>query len=282
VVLGALGDAIGSLWLGVTVRRSRARDPASLLTSTWSATARHRFLFSGRALYFNRFGHRWRDILLLRILRGLNRAGVRCAPILSARNFDVLRDRVDGGRPPIVVLAHAPADAAINRLFDEASIPWTLLAASPSGAIRKARLLGLAGELDVITRNSDALLSVRQRLAAGRLICACIDFTQPSEPGQVFVSPALFEVAKMTRSPIVYADVRVRDDGVVEVVFAAPRIALATSAGMTCAEDFIDWLRTERGDQRPLSVLRWTSPAAKKWKKWLRLYRRSGERSAAA
>jgi len=255
---------MGTGWLDAYIRLNRRREPAALLASTWSAACRLGVLFGGGALYRNRFGYDWRSILFLRVLKRLDRAGIRCLPKVSLSNFEAVRAVTDGGRPIIAVMAHSPADAVINRVFAEAKIPWTLLAASLKGVAPKARQLGLRGELDVIPRNNDALLAIRQRLGAGRSICACIDFVDKagSTAGCIFVSPILFELAKLTRSRMIYADASVTRDGTIELVFATPRVDLAASPAEACAEDFIDWLRAERGDRRQFKVRKWTNPAS--------------------
>jgi lauroyl/myristoyl acyltransferase len=163
-------------------------------------------------------------------------------PKVSLSNFEAVRAVADGGRPIIVVMVHSLADAVINRVVAEAKIPWTLLAASLKGVAPKVRQLGLRGEVDVIPRNNDALLAIRQRLGAGRSICACIDFAYKTgaAAGYIFVSPTLFELAKLTGSRIVYADASVANDGTIELVFAAPRVDVAASPAEACAEDFID------------------------------------------
>lgn len=265
-MLGNLRVLVGTAWLDAYIRLNRRREPAALLASAWSAAGRLGILFAGGELYRNRFGYAWRSILFLRILNRLDRAGICCLPTVSVRGFETVRAATDGGRPVIAVMVHSPADAAINRLFDEAEIPWTLLAVAPERAARKARRLGLSGDLDAIPRNNDALLAMRQRLGAGRSICSCIDFAYKTGPdaGRVLVSPTLFELAKLTRTRVVYADANVTRDGVIELAFAAPRVDVATSTAEACAEDFIGWLRTERGDARRLVLGKWVEPGKRK------------------
>jgi hypothetical protein len=182
--------------------------------------------------------------------------------------------------PPIVVMVHSPVDAILNRVFHEAGVSWTLLATGSAKVLKRARLLGLAGELDTVPRTSDALLALRRKLADGRVVCACIDFVRPpnrSARGHVFVSPALFDLAKRTGCPVLYADTAVMEDGIVQATFAAPRVGQRAVSAEAWAEDFIAWLKTEQGDRRDWAVRKWSKPARRR-----RLFSRRGRRTAAA
>lgn len=255
-MLGRVRVAIASLRLRAFIRRNRRSEPAALFEMTWSEANRLGRLFDGLAEYRNRFRHAWRDILFLRVLRSLDRAGVRFVPKVAVRGFEIIRSAATKG-PVIVVLVHSPVDAVINRLLDDAGLPWVLLASRAQSTRVKARLLGLAGALDVIPLTSDSLLATRRSLAQGRAVCACVDFTIRSEPGALFVSPALFDLAMRTGSAVAYAHTRVTDGGTIEVTCAAPRIDLSVSTPDALAEDFVAWLRDDQGDGRSRTVRKW-------------------------
>jgi hypothetical protein len=272
--------AVGSLWLKAFIRRNRDREPSALLDLTWTAARRHGRLFAGAELYRNRHAYGWQSLLFRQVLMRLDEAGVRSIPRVSVRGLDILSAAAAEMPPPIVVMVHSPVDAILNRVFHEAGVSWTLLATGSAKVLTRARLLGLAGELDTVPRTSDALLALRRKLADGRVVCACIDFVRPpnrSARGHVFVSPALFDLAKRTGCPVLYADTAVMEDGIVQATFAAPRVGQRAVSAEAWAEDFIAWLKTEQGDRRDWAVRKWSKPARRR-----RLFSRRGRRTAAA
>jgi lauroyl/myristoyl acyltransferase len=225
-----------------------------------SEVRRRRWLFSGLERYRNKYRHDWRDIAFQRTLQLLDRAGVTSpAPKVAVHGFEIVRSAT-ATRPAIVAVVHSPVDAVVNRLFEEAGIPWVLLAQRAEQTKQRARLLGLSGVLEVIPQTSDALLALRRSLAEGRTVCACVDFavrTDPAEEAELFVSPAIFDLAKRTRSPIVYGYSKVTDDGAIDVTFGLPGVDPATVSPEAVAEDFIAWMRADRGDRRSWVVRRW-------------------------
>ena len=255
-VLGRVRVAIGSLWLRAFIWRNRRSEPAALFEMTWFKANRLGWLFDGLEQYRNRFRHAWRDILFLRLLRYLDRAGVHCVPKVAVRGFEVIRSAATKSSV-IVVLVHSPVDAVINRLFDEAGLPWVLIAKRAESTRLKARLLGLAGALDVIPLTSDSLLATRRSLAQGRNVCACVDFTLRADPGALFVSPALFDLAMRTGSAVVYAYTKVTNGGIIDVTCAGPRIDPSVATSKAWAEDFVAWLRDDQGDGRSRTVRKW-------------------------
>jgi hypothetical protein len=267
---------IGSLWLKAFIRRNRDREPAALLDLTWTAARRYGRFFAGAELYRNGQAYGWQSMLLRRVLVSLDRAGVRCIPNVTVHGMDILRTAAAETKQPIVVMVHSPVDTILNRVFREAGISWTLLATRADRVLRRARLLGLSGELDTVARTNDSLLVLRRKLTEGQLVCGCVDFVQApnrSARGHVFVSPALFELAKWTGSPIVYADTAVLEDGTIEATFALPRLDAAEATALAAAEDFIAWLKTDRGDRRDWAVRKWV-PRLRRRSAFFRLVRR--------
>jgi hypothetical protein len=258
--LGRAGSETGLLWLKAFIWRNRRREPGALLDLTWSRASRLGWLFRGLGQYRNKWGHDWRELLYPQILERLDRTGRRCVPRVAVHGFDLVRASA-AAKPTIVVAVHSPVDAVLNRLFDEAGISWVLLAQRAEQTERRARLLGLEGALEIIPQTSDALLSLRRALAEGRVVCACVDFAvRPDRrtPADLFVSPALFDLAKRTGAAVVYTHAQVMSDGAIEVTCAAPRIDPATVSPEGAAEDFVAWLRDDRGDRRSWGVRRWT------------------------
>ncbi len=257
-VLGLARATAGELWLRVSIRRNRRLEPELLFAKTWSAASRLGFLNAGAELYDNCYGHDWKDILLPRVLRRMERAGVPFTPKVVVSGLDLLR--ADAKRPIVCITVHSPVDAVLNRIFIEAAFPTSVLAAGAGATTRRARLFGLRGDLDVIIRTDDALLMMRRRLADGWLVNGCVDFTRRmagSLRRDVFVSPAMFDLARMAGASILYAGTRVSDEGAIEVALASPRIDVSASTGEACAEDFIAWLQTAHDDQRDFRVMRW-------------------------
>ncbi len=255
---GAIRLAIGCLWLKAYVFLNRGHD--GLAGITWRNTQRLSFFFKGEETYYNQLGRNWRELLLLRLLRELSRHGCLSSPEVVVQGLDVLASNARNAVPTIVVTTHSPVDAVLNRVFQENDIPSSLLAGKPKKVREKARLLGLAGDLDLIGRSSDTLLAMRRKLGERRMVLACIDFplSRPhSYYVDVAVSPALFELARKLKVALLYADTWVSSDGKIQVAYATPRLDLTLSSAETVAADFIAWLQTEQGDNRHLKVMKW-------------------------
>jgi len=256
----AVRVALGKLWLRAYVRLHWGTDPDARMKSIWAAARRLRILFAGAEVYHNRFGRDWRDWLLLWILREMHRVRLQVTPRVRIRGIELLLSNADRRIRTIVVTTHSPVDAVLNRVFQENGFASTLLAKKNDRIVRKARLLGLQGELDTIARTSDALLIMRRKLNEGRLIVACVDFTLPRTGSfrvDLLVSPAMFELAKSVRASLLYADTWVSADGAIDVAFGQPGIDMAASSADMLAGDFISWLHGELGDRRKLRVMKW-------------------------
>jgi hypothetical protein len=254
--------AVGSFWLDAFVRRHRHREPRVVFDLTWAAARRKGRLFSAAEIYRNGHAYSWQSKLFQRVVGSLDRAGVAFVPSVRVQGLELLRSSCGGPRPPMVVMVHSPVDAAINRVFREAGIDWAVLSAKTETLQRRARLYGLVGPLNIVLRDSDSLLAIRRNLAAGKLVCGCVDFTNPPRKtarGHLFVSPTLFDLAKLVRSPVVYADTAVLEDGTIDVTFALPGVMTANATGEPRPEDFIAWLKTTRGDQRDFGVGPWAA-----------------------
>lgn len=256
---GGLRWCLGAFWLEIYVRLNAGQPTDALFAATWKAAARLRFLFAGGETYRNRFGRNWREMLLLRLLRAMERCGKPRPPqikIVGANILDACR-----GRPTIVITMHSPIDAVLNRVFQEAGLPSTLLVDKTARINRKANLLGLRGSLDTIGRTSDALLMMRRKLHEGRLICACVDFTWPTDGSfevGLRISPAMFELARSLRTTLIYAESWVTDDGVVKIAIATPRTDISAAMAAATSADFIAWMRDDLGDCRPMATQKWT------------------------
>ncbi|KAB2310420.1 hypothetical protein F8A87_08745 [Betaproteobacteria bacterium SCN2] len=214
--------------------------------------------FRGAAMMRNRFSFPWQDMLFLRLLEEMQRAGLACRPKLKLANAGLL-DSAKESQPMIVVTVHSPVDASLNRAFEECGLDWTLLAAGESAA-SKARLLGLQSELDLLIRSSDTLLLMRRKLRDGKLVCANIDDAR-RRPGSlycdVFVSPAMFQLAIGIKARVVYAFTRVTDAGEIEASFGKPAVDAAACSAEDYARDFIAWMRDAQNDRRKWQVREW-------------------------
>lgn len=267
VAAGAARLALGCLWLKTYVLMKSGRDREGRRGAAWQNARRLSFFFKGQESCYNEMGWNWREMLLLRMLRELSRSGCDDPPEVVIHGLDALVSNAKQAIPTIVVTMHSPVDAVLNRIFRENGIPSSLLAAKPKRPKEKARLLGLAGDLDVVSRGSDSFLEIRRKLGEGRMVLACVDFPQPRPSSyyvDVAVSPALFELARKLKVAVLYADTWVSDDGKVQVAYATPRLDVASSAADVVAQDFIAWLQTEQGDRRHISVQKWHGGTGKR------------------
>jgi len=259
-ISGFLRAAPGLALLRANIRRQRGGDPMDAARSAWTLGLRLRPVLTGLQCYENRFGHGWKDLLLLLLTEELAKCGLGRPPDMTVKGLELLRARAAARRPTVVVTMHAPTDAVLNRLFEENGCPSTLLAARGAKIRRKARLLGLRGELDVIERSSDSFLSLRARMAEGRVVCCCVDFTEPRKDSllhDVRVSPAMFQMAKLLRSSILYAETRATADGAILVSLAEPSVDTAAVDAGACCADFVSWLTEQQGDGRDIGIADW-------------------------
>jgi hypothetical protein len=266
-VSGGIRLAIGALWLELHVRLSAGKSADAAFRSAWRNASRLQFLFAGAELYRNRFGRNWREMLLLRLLRQLDRAGLGYKPAVRITGLDLLLANATNKNRIIVVTMHSPVDAVLNRVFREHDIDSSLLVDRSASIQKKAQLLGLKGELDTIGRTSDALLIMRRKLGEGRLICACVDFTWPSDGSfyvDLLVSPAMFELARSLKASLIYAEAWVAHDGHIEVALGRPGIDVAASTADTLGADFIAWLQRSLGDRRAMRVMKWQRKARRR------------------
>jgi hypothetical protein len=263
--LGRLRVRAGARRLQDFIDRNRGLAPDALRDATWAEVKALGEYFAGAERHRNKRAYGWREIMFERMLILLDRAGLGSPPDVITHGREILRQAAEDG-PTVVLTLHSPVDAVLNRLFDEAGIPWVLLATRAEKIIPRARLLGLRGPLEVVGRDDDSLLTLRRHLREGRAVCACVDFVWPKHLARrrVFVGPALFEFGIRTGCAIVYADTRVTDDGRIDVAYTLPRVAANASADAH-AEDFIAWLKLERGETRLLAVRKWRA-RSRRWR----------------
>jgi hypothetical protein len=263
-IFGLLRFQAGIFWLRHCISKNRKLGPERTFEACWAMVLRHGYFFRGVAMMRNRFSFHWQDMLFLRLLEEMQRSGLACRPKLKLANA-VLLDAVKEGQPTMVVTVHSPVDASLNRAFEECGLDWTLLAAGES-AVSKARLLGLQSDLDLLIRSSDTLLLMRRKLREGKLVCANIDDAM-RRPGSlycdVFVSPAMFQLAIGIKARVVYAFTRVNDAGEIEASFGKPGVDAAACTAEDYARDFIAWMRDARNDRRNWQVREWAPKTRK-------------------
>lgn len=269
-IFGWLRFLAGMFWLRRCIRKNRKLGPDRVFDACWDMVSRHGYFFRGAAMLRNRFSFRWQDIVFLKLMEEMKRSGLNYRPKLTLDNAGLLL-QPEQRQPLIVTTVHSPVDAILNRVFEEARIGWTLLAAG-EGATYKARLLGLQAALDMVTRSSDTLLLLRRKLREGRLVCANIDDAQRRSGSlycDVFISPAMFQLATSVKARVVYAFVKADDDGSIEVSFGNPAVDSAGGTAQDYAHDFIAWLRDAQGDRRNWQVREWVPTGKDRLRKFV-------------
>lgn len=258
---------VGILWLRRFIRKKRGNDPEAIFREAWLKLTRLDLLFRGVAMFRNRFSYDWKDIVFLRLLEEMKRQDITYHPKLQLANAECLQSLPS--QPKIVVTVHSPVDAILNRVFEEYGISWTLLAAG-EGAACKAKLLGLGSSLDLVTRSNDTLLLLRRKLREGRLVCANIDDAQRRPKSlfcDIFVSPAMFQLAISAKANVLYAYAKVNVDGVIEVKFGNPSIDVENCTAHGYASDFVAWLGMSQNDLRARHIRDWTPTKKDKLRK---------------
>jgi len=207
----------------------------------------------------NNFRFPAREVSFRIVLREMARTGHRFVPQQTAHGVELLQPNKDNGNPAIVVTLHSPLSGSLLKLYETLEIPSTTIIRDPDKVQKNAELLGMKGKIDHVNLTPDCLFSIRRKLAAGRLVSVCVDFVSKQKDGasDMMISPSLFEFAKMTGSPIVYARVGVSNDANIEITFASPALDPAISSPDELSHDFIRWLTTHHGDQRRFSVGKW-------------------------
>lgn len=269
-ILGLLRLQAGMFWLRRRIRKNRGLGPEKVFDRCWAQVTQHAYFFRGAAMMRNRFSFPWKDILFLRLLEEMERSGLHYRPKLKLTNAELLH-QPNMGQPLIVPTVHSPVDAILNRVFEEDHIDWTLLAAG-EGATKKARLLGLQSDLNLVTRSSDTLLLLRRKLREGKLVCADIDYPRRRPNSlycDIFLSPVLFHLAVSTKAKVVYAFARVGDKGRIEVCFGNPAVDTTGCTARDYAQDFIAWLHDAQNDPRKRQVREWTPTKKDRFRKFV-------------
>lgn len=254
VVFNYLLLKVGTIWLRTYIFLSRGGEADSVFNSAWQSAGRLSYLFRQAEFCKNPNGYHWREMLFLRILDEMRRVQLTYVPRfqIGADDVDLLLSKTKGPAPVIVVTTHSPVDATLNRVYRQNGIEFSVLATGP-GVIAKAELLGFIGKLDVTVSSKDSLLIMRRKLAERKLISACVDHSVPragTPLSDVFISPAMFELAVRTGASVIYAWTTVSDEGIILLSFGAPDDGLNSPSAEALGNDFIGWLRSEQGDRR--------------------------------
>jgi hypothetical protein len=238
--------------------RHRRLDDDAFVDRVYRTFERRPYWLSGAASYGNPYRFDEMTVALVELISHLQRRERRPCFDVQLVGEALLDERIRRGQAGIIVTVHGPCDAAINRVLEARGLKWTLLAAGPD-VVRKARLLGLDGALDVITQSKDTLLALRRKLREGRWVVADVDFAQRRDRWArrpPALSPALFELALRLNTPLVYLWSRFKGPRVIELTFGEPGPAPGSASGADLAVDFQQWLKLQ-GDLRAWSIDRW-------------------------
>lgn len=261
---------VGILLIRRCIGNNRSKTPEEIFAKVWGMALRYPFFFRSVDSFRNRFSFDWRSMLFLYLMEELSRAGVHYRPRLRTINDEVLWQNPPS-QPVIVATIHSPVDAALNRVFAEKGVEWTLLAAG-QGAVKKADLLGLEKPLDLVTRTSDALLTLRRKMREGKIVCADVDFAKRRRKSlfcDICLSPVLFQLAVASGVSVFYAYTRVTEEGIIEIEFGKTMTDMECGTALDYAEDFIAWLRNMEKHPRNWKIREWKRGKKDKLRKFV-------------
>lgn len=259
-IAGAVRYKLGQGLLTILVRRGNGRPAVKRFQSGWRFIWRFRWLFRGRELSGNRFGIDWKNYAFIHLMRSVNDGPDRFVPRVRVVNNAALTDLVEKNERVVVVTIHSRVDTALNRVFEERGIDYSVIAIS-TGTQRSSTLLGLKGSVDLIPLTEDSLLTARKKLSSGRVLCTCADFTVRA-PATLYhdnyVAEGLFDFARKCGAYLVYAFTKVCEDGTIEISMATPTLNEQRASPHALAVDFINFVHANSPDGRDWKVGPWT------------------------
>jgi len=176
------------------------------------------------------------------VLWTLTRHGVRFDPVIVARGYEGLLRAHAEGRGVLLVAAHAALGVTAIHFFHRDALAPIIVAPEP-----QMRVPGTAVFVETVQPAPTFLLSVRDRLRAGRLVGTMLDvlehhgdltFEFDTPRGSAIMSSALLQVAVRCEARVVFMEVHV-EKGRLVGCFVTP--ASDTVEGLT--EEFIAYVR---------------------------------------
>lgn len=106
-------------------------------------------------------------------------------------------------------------------------------------------------DLELIPNDGLSLARTMGALKKGRLVCCAVDYQDPTRRTYSLVSPAIFELARRTSTPLYFAKNTVADDGTIEIEIDGP---IPVTEASRSALAMIDYVNADRLHPKHLQV----------------------------
>lgn len=105
--------------------------------------------------------------------------------------------------------------------------------------------------LELIPNDRLSLAHISRALKAERLVCCAVDYRDPQTKTYSLISPAIFELARRTATPLYFAKNTVSDDGTIEIAIDGP---FPVVDAVRSAQDMIDYINAGRCQPKSLQL----------------------------
>jgi lauroyl/myristoyl acyltransferase len=178
-----------------------------------------------------------RDIALERILTGMNWHAVEYDVPLHVEGREYLSSALGSGRGVLFVGVHAALNPLVIRHLNDCALDPTFVLGPPRGA----RYWGSKRAVRTIRRSQTFLISIRDRLRTGEIVCADVDWPSHdrrtvevhTRRGPVFIADALLRVALRCKAHIVFTTTRADPQQGIITTFSGPSVVECSPAAAT-------------------------------------------------
>ena len=225
-------------------------DPIHTYRTAWRKLTANRLATFLARHYRHRHQPDARELLTILLIAQIAQAHPRFNPpqhnVLLPKEF--LSGRAHGSA--LIVGVHSgygPAYATLSDLGHRVSL------------LKDARQLTLHPDwgrnrhptLELIPNDRLSLARISRALKAERLVCCAVDYRDPSSKTYSLISPAIFELARRTATPLYFAKNSVADDGTVEIAIDGP---FPVQDALRSAQDMIGYINADRRQPKSLQV----------------------------
>lgn len=229
---------------------SRGNDPLQTYRMAWDQLTRSRLARFLADRYQHRFQPDASELLTLILIEHMRDHHPRFEP--PVRRVRVPEAFAPGNQhgPAIIVGAHTGYGSAYATLSDLGHRVSLLIDAGIEARNPTAGTARHPG-LELIPNGRLSLAHAMQALKKQRLVCCAVDYQDLALKTYSLVSPAMFELARRTATPLYFAKNTVADDGTIEVAIDGP---FPVVDAVRSAQDMIDYINAGRCQPKSLKL----------------------------
>jgi lauroyl/myristoyl acyltransferase len=185
-----------------------------------------------------------REIALYLILDCLTRHGTTFDPVIKITNYERVERALAADRGVLLISPHTVLSLLLARLFHDAGRHAVIITTDS-----QMRVGGTILAAETIQPSPTFLVATRNRLRAGRLVCAMPDRTKTCEGrtvefatsrGRIIIATALIQVAARSKTRVIFSEAHLDERGIV-INFAVPSSSSDSAEAIT--RDFIEFVR---------------------------------------